>query len=298
MFVRLDFGLARLSHGQTDDERGAVTLAVTARLNGSGVKLDQMPGDRETQTKAAVLPGKRAVRLPEVEHIRQECRIDANATVGHLDLRGAVARRDIDGHASTIFRELHGVRQQVADHLLQPAGVADDGDGGCRAHLKVNPFGCRRGRDRLRASMRNRGEINRLHIQMQTPRHPARDVQHVVDKLHLSLRIARDRLERMGRLFGIELSGQKHAGPAEYRGKRCPQLVRQRGEKFVLEAIQLLGLTEQTRVLDGKETRRANSPASGRSAAEYSRRDSWAPVPNEMTPIDRPRTSNGTPRYA
>ena len=63
-------------------------------------------------------------RLPEaVEHMRQEFALDADACVDHFDgHHGAVAAR-CDADVAALGRELHGVAEQIPDHLLQAPGI-------------------------------------------------------------------------------------------------------------------------------------------------------------------------------
>jgi hypothetical protein len=92
------------------------------------VQLDQVAHDREPETEAAVGAGGRRVGLPEaLEDVRQEGGIDATAAVRDPDLRVRVHPIDTDDDPPVPRRQLHGVGEQVPDHLLQPGQVARDG---------------------------------------------------------------------------------------------------------------------------------------------------------------------------
>ena len=75
--------------------------------------------------RPAVLAADRSVRLAEpFEDMREELRIDTRAVVADPDVN---ARRSgieqLDAHTPAGVGELHGVRQQVPDDLLQPLRI-------------------------------------------------------------------------------------------------------------------------------------------------------------------------------
>ena len=74
--------------GQPQPERRALVLAAALDAHRAAVQLDEVPDDRHAEAEAAVPAAHGAVGLPEpIEHERQELRRDADAGVGHLDLR-------------------------------------------------------------------------------------------------------------------------------------------------------------------------------------------------------------------
>jgi len=56
--------------------------------------------------------------------VRQELGRDADAGVGDAQLDVGVHPLQADLHLSATFREFHGVREQVPQHLLQAFGIA------------------------------------------------------------------------------------------------------------------------------------------------------------------------------
>ena len=98
--------------------------------------------------------------------------------------------------------------------------------------------------------MRNRRQVDRFHLEPDVAGHAARHVEDVVDQLRLRLGIAFDRLDRAPGLLLIQLSADQHPRPAEDGAERCAQLVRNGREEFVLQAVEIVGLAEQPRVLN------------------------------------------------
>ena len=83
-----------------------------------------MADDRQTQADAAVARRARVFLAEPVEHVRKEVGRNALPGIGHRNLRRVpgVFERHLD--AAALGRELHRVRDQVEDHLLQPARIA------------------------------------------------------------------------------------------------------------------------------------------------------------------------------
>ena len=95
-----------------------------------------------------------------------------------------------------------------------------------------------------------RGHVDRSNLETQLARDDARDVQQILDEPRLERRIALDDVERthLGRL--VEATGAEKASPDEDRAERRPQLVRERGEEVVLEAVRVLRFTVEPCVVD------------------------------------------------
>jgi GH15 family glucan-1,4-alpha-glucosidase len=120
---------------QLTDDRGLVFRYLDSDDGVSGGE----GADRQPQPGSPEAPGGGVVRLHErIEHRCQAIGGDADAGVGHLDLqRGVIGagleQRHLDRHLAP-NGELHGVADQVGDHLLQPLGIADQPGG----HLGVD----------------------------------------------------------------------------------------------------------------------------------------------------------------
>src|SRR4029078_9796836 len=90
------------------------------------VRLDDALGDREAETGAEA---GRAARLPEpLEDVRELELGDPGAAVGDREDDLFAAPLDRERDRSTRSRELHGVAEQVLEHLLHALAVAQDLD--------------------------------------------------------------------------------------------------------------------------------------------------------------------------
>ena len=115
----------RPAAGQSYRERRALADARALRVHRAAMHPDQVVHDSQTQPETAMGARCAAVALTETfEHVRQEIRIDAASGICHDDL-DEPGLRAANGHLDTTAcrREPHGIRQQVPDDLLQPAGI-------------------------------------------------------------------------------------------------------------------------------------------------------------------------------
>ena len=95
------------------------------------------------------------------------------------------------------------------------------------------------------ALMRDGRQIHLANVEQQLAAGDARDVEQVLDQPRLRVRIAIDALERVLDFLGGQLAAAQQVDPADDRVERRAQLVRQRGEELVLQAIGLLLAIEQ-----------------------------------------------------
>src|SRR5207248_6790276 len=108
-------------------ERRAGHPRVVLGANGAAVQLDEMPDDGEPEPQASVRPRGAGSALTEaLEYVWQEVGGDAGAVVAHRDRHAVGGSREVDVDAAAGRREAHCVRQQIPDHLLQPAAIAAD----------------------------------------------------------------------------------------------------------------------------------------------------------------------------
>src|SRR4029078_10610672 len=85
--LRVRRGVLRV-HGKPDPERGALALALAARLDRSAVQVDQLLHDREPEPEPAEAARRRRVGLAEaIEEMRQEVRADPDARIADLEHR-------------------------------------------------------------------------------------------------------------------------------------------------------------------------------------------------------------------
>ena len=154
-------------------------------------------------------------------------------------------------HAAAGGRELHAIRQEVADDLLQTGGVALDGpDGAVDDACEADSAQIGRRAHRVGGALDEPGEIDRSRLQRELAVHDAADVQEVVDQAALVPRVALDDVEgALGGGLVHHQAGAQHLDPPQYGGERRSQLVGQRREKHVLRAAGLLLVVEQHRAL-------------------------------------------------
>ena len=160
-----------------------------------------------------------------------------------VELARRPRRRQRHVDASALRRELHGVREQVPDDLLQPVGVADHAH--ARASMSAldrrSAWPARRRPDRRRSPLDDGREVDRRDVEPQLAGDDARDVEEVLDEAHLRAGVALDAAERaLARLRRSSGAARRICEPAEDRVERRAQLVRQRGEELVLEAVRFL----------------------------------------------------------
>ena len=107
-----------------------------------------------------------------------------------------VDRADVDVDRGRPRRELHRVAEQVEEHLLEPADVAEDDRVGRRRELQLDSLG-RGGRDhRFDDVAEQLAEIDLFAFERQAAGDDAREVEQLVDQLRLPGRVVVDRLQR------------------------------------------------------------------------------------------------------
>ena len=129
-------------------------------------------------------------------------------------------------HASLLRRELHGVRHQIPDDLLQPARIAGHGSD-ARIDDRLNPyaFGVGGGLDRGDRVVDDERQLDRLHVQANLARHDARHVEHVLHDLRQPRGVALERLEPARGLLARQDAAAQQPRVADDRIERRAQLV-------------------------------------------------------------------------
>src|SRR5262249_7775199 len=158
---------------QTDSKRCAVPFTTTFRAHCPPMNLNQMSDDGQTEAKAAMRAGGRAVGLPEaLEYVRQEVLTDPLPGIGYdnLDARINPPRPNLD--AASLGSELNRVGEQVPDHLLQSFRIT----GHCprervQVSHKVNVFCFCRGTHHIKGTIDDPRRFDLLQIQPQLARH-------------------------------------------------------------------------------------------------------------------------------
>ncbi len=139
-------------------------------------------------------------------------------------------------------RELDGVGDDAAEHLVQPLRIAVD-----RRHPVghvladgdvLGPGRRQRGADDAVHQVRHRHD---LRLDLELAGDDARDVEDVLDQLRLRLGVAADDVDGLPGAVGRQRAGEQHLHPAEDGVERRAQLVRQRREEIVLQPARLFG---------------------------------------------------------
>jgi hypothetical protein len=213
-----------------------------------------MADDCQTQSEAPDGAGtERFAAAKRFEHVRQKRRIDPGPTVRDADLEVRRSFASCHLHAASGGRELHGVGQQVPQHLSQSRRIAGDfGEHAVDRHVEGDRL-CIGGRpDGFDRAANEIPEIDRCNVQPQIARRHRREIQQFFDDLHLRGGIAFDRVEDRGGAFRWHGAAAQHACPAEHGVEGRAELVREHRQEFVLDAIGLLEVANQLRALGGK----------------------------------------------
>ncbi len=206
--------------------------------DGPAVQLHELLADREAEAEPAVLPREPAVGLQKrLEHVRQEMGRDPDAGVAHRHADDAVALDQRHHHPSALRGELHGVRQQVPEDLLQPSAVAPDHALDRSLDLERDPFGLGRRPHALERLFERSRDEQRPDFQPHFSGRDPRDVEQVLHQLVLDDGVALDDLDGPRPLFERQRVGPQHPRVAEDRVQRRAQLVRQRRHELVLHAV-------------------------------------------------------------
>ena len=180
---------------------------------------------------------------------------------GDLDLPVDARERDVDGAAAR--RELDRVGEQVPDDLLNAVRIERE------RRVERRELDAKRERlalglwpDRLDRRFDHGCDIGRLQVEPHLAGDDAVHVEQVLDQARLRLGIPGDRIETFCDAHRVVALEQQHLGPAEDRGERRAQLVRERGEELVLEPAHALAFgaraaldLDQTLLLGGDAAR-------------------------------------------
>src|SRR5437870_4447990 len=112
---------------QVDGERRALTNASAAGRHRPAMKLDETTNNREPDPQSSERTVRRTLSLPEhLEDVWKERGADAAPRVGHgeNDIRALTVH--VGANLTAGWRVLHGVVQQIPDHLLEPGRISDN----------------------------------------------------------------------------------------------------------------------------------------------------------------------------
>ena len=107
-----------------DAPRPAPSLATAMRPPCSAIRSRR---NGKTQPEAAVFTGESRVLLSKaVEHVRQKSGVDPASGVTDDDLCVRAGERHSYPYLTSLRRELHGVRQQIPEDLLQAIRITGE----------------------------------------------------------------------------------------------------------------------------------------------------------------------------
>ncbi len=209
-------------------------------MHRSAVQLDEVSDDREPEPEPAVLTACGRIPLTEpLEHVREKIRLDSGSIVGYADLHAAgFDLTQLHRDRAAALRELHSVRQEIPDHLLEPLRITVDESRRIREAGRepdVLRRGCRTNGIERRAD--HRPQIHWTCVEPQTTGDDAGHVEDVGNQLGLQLRVPVDDFQRVPAAARVHAAVQQHPRPADDRIQWRPQFVRQRGQELVLRPV-------------------------------------------------------------
>ena len=243
--MRIDGAFRR----EQDRHPGALALAAV-HLQLAAMQLDERIGDRQAEPGALIGPGQRLLDLAERrEHLDQVLLGDADAVVDDLDGDRSVAvdaGGDLDPAA--LGRELDGVRQQVQQHLHDPALVAPEpGQRGGDIDAQADRGRFRRIGDQVLGGLDDVAQLDVGFLQLDVPRHGLGQVQDVVDDVEQVPAAGMD-VAGVFQVFG-RAQRAEHLLLEDLREPQDgvqgrPQLVAHIGQELVLGPVGQLGLMD------------------------------------------------------
>ncbi len=160
---------------------------------------------------------------------------DAEAGVGHAELGAVGVDAERHLHPATRLGVLHGVRDEVVDHLPHPLRIGQHDQRAGRLVDQLDPAPLRRGIRRLDALADDRGQVGRLPDHGQRALVRARGLQQVGHQAVQPPAVAGDHLELRGHVGRQVVALEQQLHVADDRGQRGPQLVGDRGDELVLD---------------------------------------------------------------
>ncbi|MNS27817.1 hypothetical protein D3C72_597770 [compost metagenome] len=237
---RFDRHLARF-HVLLRHDQGKHTALprFAGHADGTAEQRGQIAGDRQAQPGTAVAPIGGAIGLTEgFENAVVLIRLDADPRIADAE-RDAVIRRRSDGQADTAaFSELHGVGQQVLEHLLQALAVGEQHQRRAvqQVHLEIQVLVHGQRLEQAPQAIDQACHTGVLRTDFQLAGLDFGDVQNVVDQVEQVIAGGVDRLGEL-HLLGREVFFRvfrQQLGQDQRTVERRAQLVGHVGEEFGL----------------------------------------------------------------
>src|SRR5262249_36311935 len=177
--------------------KGRPLPQLALQRQGAAVELHQASGEGEAEAGALTLARVVGTHLTELlEHCGLILGGDADARICHGDLDHSPVEDRGQGDGASFRRELHGIGQEVEEHLLHLALVghhlAD-----ARVHVHREPDAVARGPllDKGEGVVEGRGKVEGQRLQLHAPRLDLGEVEDVVDEGEEVLARGQDVLE-------------------------------------------------------------------------------------------------------
>ena len=198
-----------------NQERRTLARAVALRFHRPAMQLDNVPHDGQAQTESTNAT-RADISIPllrkAIEDVRQEFDWNANSVIRDRDLDVRIDAPKADVNAASLRRELHGIRKEIPEDLLQATSVAHHLAGVRIEHqLKAYPLCfCARAND-FDGRGCNLVDVDLIDVQAKLAGDDAADIQEIVNETPLGKRITDNGID--GVLF------------ASLRAERCSEAI-------------------------------------------------------------------------
>ena len=206
-----------------------------------------MAAERQPDAKPRLALLARARLSKPLKQAGEEAGLDPLAVVGHdrLDLLAVrqppqmvAVPANAERHLAALGRELHRIRQQVPQHLLEAPAIEDGGTEVRRdLQLDADVLAVGIGKDHVHGGPHHLRDRVGAQVEGDPSRLQAGEIAQILDQLLLALRAADDRVDRVGHVGGRHGPAAQRARPQQDRRQRRAQLVAQGDEEFVLGAV-------------------------------------------------------------
>ena len=232
----------RAREGKPHGEGAAPTAAGAHRLHCPAVQLDETAHQREADPEPALGAIERPLALhEEFEDAGKQLGRDPHAGVADRQESAIVVGAYADVDRAPRRRVLEGVGDEVRHHLLHAGGIHADPRRG-RLHGDRVVAATLAARERGERAPHDVGEVERLELQDDLPRHHPGHVEEVVHETAEVLDLALDDAACVrGARLSVPETAQHVDGVAD-GAERIPQLVAEHGQELVLGAIGRVGV--------------------------------------------------------
>jgi hypothetical protein len=200
------------------------------------VELDDVLHERQTKTKAPVKAGRRAVFLPECfEDVGQDVRADAGARISddQVHIQTGPHQRDVDMSARR--GELHGIRKQIPNDLMQPIRRSLNGQHvGFYDNGNSNPLRSSCGTNGLHGVLDDAREIAPFERQSHAAGGDPAEIEKIVDQMAQRTEVSVNDIQGMPLSGFVECPRPEHPNVPVKRRQRRTELVGHRGEELIL----------------------------------------------------------------